>query len=68
MYKVTMKEKYEQTGKKLYPCCKCFIPFGYSTHIFGLQLCNTIQCICCHKKVRARTLEKTIDKWNNSTK
>lgn len=66
-----MKEKYQETGKTLQPCCKMFIPFGYSAHIFGFQLCNTVECVWCRKKVRARTLEKAIDKWNaklNNTK
>ena len=70
-YSITMKEKYKETGKILQPCCDMFIPFGFCTHIFGLQLCNTIMCINCRRKARGRTLEKAIDKWNrklNTTK
>lgn len=71
MHSVTMKEKYKETGKILQPCCQMFIPFGFSTHIFGFQLCNTVMCISCRRKARGRTLEKAIDKWNkklNTTK
>lgn len=71
MYRVTMKEKYKETGKTLQPCCDLFIPFGFSTHIFGFQLCNTVMCINCRRKARGRTLGQAIDNWNkklNNTK
>ena len=44
--------------------CDLFIPFGYSTNFLGITLWHTVICVNCHKKARARTLEKAIDKWN----
>ena len=64
MYSVTMKEKYKETGKTLQPCCEMFIPFGFSTHIFGFQLCNTVMCINCRRKARGFTLEDSVKNWN----
>lgn len=50
---------------KLNPCgCDMFIPFGFKTHFLGIQISASVMCICCRKKVRARTLEKAIEKWN----
>ena len=51
---------------ELKPCkCDMSIPFAYSTHFLGFTLCYTIICVGCQKtRVRARTLDKAIEKWN----
>ena len=51
--------------RKLNSCgCDLFIPFCYSTNFLGIKLWHTVICVNCHKKVRARTVEKAINKWN----
>lgn len=50
---------------ELKPCnCDMSIPFGYDTYFLGIPLCYTIICVGCRRKVRAKTLQKCIEKWN----
>ena len=53
-------------NRKLKPCnCDMSIPFGYGTSFLGIPLYYTIICVGCRRrKVRAKTLEKCIEKWN----
>lgn len=50
------------------PCCDMFIPFAYETRfvLFAKPLYVTLLCCGCRKKMRARTAEKLLEKWNSS--
>ena len=46
--------------------CDIFIPFVYQTYFLRFPICYTIMCVHCRKKVKARNMNKAIEKWNKN--